>query len=58
MENPNKKYKEMIEEAQREVQDSTPPPSSLEKRTEAWDRVKAEKSAKFDPENLEQTELF
>lgn len=58
MENPNKKYQEMIRKAQEETQNSTPPLSSFEERKEAWDKAKAEQSEKFDPNNLEQTELF
>lgn len=58
MENPNKKYQEMIKKAQKEAQESIPPLSSFEDRKKAWDKAKAQQSEKFDPENLEQTELF
>ncbi len=58
MENPNRKYEEMIRDAQKEVEATTPPLSSFEDRKNAWDAAKAERSKKFDPENLEQKELF
>lgn len=58
MEDPNKKYQEMIKKAQEEAQKSIPPLSSFEDRKKAWDEAKAQQSAKFNPENLEQTELF
>jgi hypothetical protein len=58
MENPNKKYEEMIRDAQKEVEATTPPLSSFEERKEVWDLAKAEQSKKFDPNNIEQTELF
>lgn len=58
MENPNKQYEAMIRAAQEEAKATTPPLSSFEDRKRAWDAAKAEKSEKFDPENLEQKELF
>jgi len=58
MENPNKRYQEMVKKAQQEAQNSIPPLSSFEERKRVWDEAKEKQSAKFDPKNLEQKELF
>lgn len=53
-----RKYEQAIKGIQKKIQEETPPLSDLEDRQEAWNKKKAEQRAKFDPNNLEQTELF